>query len=274
MPLNLLFLYFPGIEGVGGHVWNSFGANINISAKLLQLMESRDKDTINGIADTVINVIYRSFNDQEKFILVGHSFGALIAMKIASMLEQLGKRGHVVLIDGSPAFLKRLAQGLVKAKTLNDQVDDVSLMMMFNRFCGSELLDQFTMQLMKCENRQSKIQLIIDFLSNDIKTKYSQQYLENITVAILNRLKAVINLNIEGDKLGHVMDEKLKSAITLIRPTQVSFSDIVEDYGLQTYTEQPVTVNYVEGNHFSVLENVDLANIINNIADSTNPIQL
>lgn len=236
-------------------------------------MESYNKDTINGIADTVINEIHRSFNDQKKFVLVGHSFGALIALRVASLLEKLGKYGHVISIDGSPTFLKRLAGGLVESKSVDHQLDDDSLMLLFKQFCDIESFDKFNSLLTKCKNRQSKLKLFIECLPNKMRTLYSQQYLENMTAAILNRMKIIINLDNENDELAALMNNKLKSVITLIRPTQASFIDIAEDYGLQNFSEHPVAVKYVEGNHLSVLENPDLANVINNITDSINKIE-
>lgn len=240
-----------------------------MSAKLLQLMQSRNEDTLDGIANSVIDTVFHAFEDQEKFYLVGHSFGTLIAVKIASLLEKRGKTGHVILIDGSPAYLKRLAQGLVRTAQCNNQIEDVLIMVMFNHFCSSDLREPFVNKLSKCDGWQSKIQLIIKFLSTEIKSTYSQEYMENIIVAILNRLRVVIGLNLENDELEAVIGTKLKSTITLLRPTQASFTDIVDDYGLHNYTEQPITVQYIEGNHLSVLENTELATTINRLTDST-----
>lgn len=232
-------------------------------------MKSRNENTLDGIADSVIDTVYQSFKDQEKFLLVGHSFGTLITLKIASLLEKLGKTGHLILIDGSPAYLKRLAQGLARTAQVDNQVEDLLVMVMFNHFCSSDLREPFIGKLAVCESWHSKIQLIIEFVSAEIKATYSKDYLENIVVAILNRLKVVISLNIENDALGAVIDTKLKSSITLVRPTQASFTDIVEDYGLQRFTEQPIIVHYIEGGHLSILENIELAHTINRITEST-----
>lgn len=255
---------------MGGNSWHSFGANINMTALLLQLMKSRNETTLDGIADSVIDTVYQSFKDQDKFLLVGHSFGTLITLKIAALLEKLGKTGHLILIDGSPAYLKRLAQGLVRTAQIdNNHIEDLLVMVMFNHFCSSDVRERFVSKLALCGSWHSKIQLILEFVSTELKATYSKDYLANIIVAILNRLKVVISLNLENDEVGAVMDTKLKSSITLIRPTQASFTDIVEDYGLHKFTEQPIIVHYIEGGHLSILENVDLAHTINRITDST-----
>lgn len=56
---------------------------------------------------------------------------------------------------------------------------------------------------------------------------------------------------------------KIRSPITLIRPTEVAFVDIEEDYELSRYTEASVTLKFIEGNHTSMLDNAKLADIIN-----------
>lgn len=230
-------------------------------------MKSQNEATLEGIADSVIQEVYQHFVSQDQFFVIGHSFGTLIAVKIASLLEKLGKVGHVILIDGSPAYLKRLAQGLVKTTKVEDYTD-VLFMVIFTHFCSSDLHDKFIATLSKCTEQQQKIDLITEFLSTEIKTSYSMGYLRKLIEAILNRLKVVISLNVEGDEIAAVMDQKLKSAITLIRPTQASFTDIIEDYGLDRYSEQAVTIKYVDGNHFTVLENTELTDIINNLTSS------
>lgn len=258
---------FVGIEGVGSTVWHSLGSNLKLPAKVLQLMKSREETTLDAVANSVIQDVYDSFGNQKEFFIVGHSFGTLIAVKIASLLEKRGRVGHIVLIDGSPAYLKRLAQGLVKSANVENYTD-ILFMTIFVHLCRSEFQDTFTETLAKCTDIQEKINLVIGALSEKIKATYSIEYLKKIITAILNRLKVVVSLNVEGDEINTVMDKKLKSEITLIRPTQVSFADIAEDYDLHKYTEKDVTIKYVDGNHLTVLENNELANLINNITTS------
>ncbi|XP_055326066.1 fatty acid synthase-like [Sitodiplosis mosellana] len=270
LPINNLaakspqIIFIPGIEGVGGPIWQSVGANMKIPSKLLQLMKSRNEIKLKAIADTIIDEVYGQFTNQNEYYIVGHSFGTYIAMKIASMLEKRGKVGHVILIDGSPTHLFRLAQGLRRTVQTGDPENDL-IMVLFAHFCSTDMLDSFAKKLATCNSLLAKIELICEFVSSEFKTNYSKQYLYNITGAILNRLKLVMNLNFEKDEFAGVIDAKLKSSITLVRPTLASFTDIVEDYDLHKYTEQRVNVKYVDGNHLTVLENTELTNILNEI---------
>lgn len=56
---------------------------------------------------------------------------------------------------------------------------------------------------------------------------------------------------------------KLKSNVTLIKPTQSSVTDLPDDYALSEYFEKPIKVHTFEGNHVTILENQATAELIN-----------
>lgn len=227
-------------------------------------MKSRNEIDLTAICTTVIDDVHQQFANQNEFYIVGHSFGTFVAMKIASMLEKRGKIGHIILIDGSPNHLFRLAQGLHRSIQTDNPENDL-IMILFAHFLSNDRTESFTKKLTACNNLSMKIEVIGEFVSSEFKTNYTKQYLHNIIGAMLNRLKLVMKLNFENDSMAGILDAKLKSIITLIRPTQASFTDITEDYDLHKYTEQKVNVKYVDGNHLTVLENIELTHILNGI---------
>lgn len=236
-----------------------------ISAKVLQLMKSRDQSDLTGIANSVFDEVSHMFTNQMKYYVIGHSFGTLIALRLASMLEKLGKIGHVILIDGSPEYLLKLAQGVHKATKIHDNLEDDLLMILFLHFCGHDHSDTFATKLVEYKGLLPKIELMTEYVSSEFKANYSKKYLMYHIEAILNRLKIVMSLDVGDNKVADIVEHKLKSEITLIRPTQASFTKIADNYELQKYTEREVNVKYIDGNHLSVLENIDLANILNEI---------
>lgn len=227
-------------------------------------MKSHNLTDLNAIASSVFDDVYHAFSNQKEYCIVGHSFGSLVTLKIASMLEKMGKFGRVILIDGSPEYLFRLSEGLHRSVQTGNHENNL-FMILYTHFCSSESLGDFVKTLQACDTLLSKINLLSQYVSTEFKTNYSKQYLNNITVAILNRLKIIMRMSENTEAMFGVMDTKLKSSITLIRPTQASFTDIVEDYDLRNYSEQDVTIKYVEGHHLSVLENTDLTNILNEV---------
>lgn len=61
------------------------------------------------------------------FSLVAHSFGTLVALELASMLEELGYIGKLVLVDGSPDMVKQT----VNEEFQNQTTDELQISLLF-----------------------------------------------------------------------------------------------------------------------------------------------
>lgn len=263
-------MLFSGIQGVaGGITWHSLGAMITKSAKLLQLIKSGAETTIDGIVDVELDIVHRLLESQSKFVLVAHSFGTLVALKMAAQLERSGKIGHLILIDGSPTIIADMSRVFIRSAHCTDQIDDKIIEVIFNHLMDSIDKEREFLAKLKLateENWSAKVQLIIDYCSDEIRSAYSTEYLTNIITAISNRIKLAINAENGADPFVGMV---LKSPITLLRAMEAPVVDLTDDYGLQIYTEHKVNVLYIDGNHSSMLENGDLARAINRIADET-----
>lgn len=226
-------------------------------------MKSGNEMAISGIAESVFEDVSNTFSNQKEFVIVGHSFGSLVALRLASMLEKVGKVGRLVLIDGSPEYLWRLAQGV--SQGVEGGIENDLFMMIFKLFCYPESIEDFVKKLSVLTDIKMKIDCLSEFTLPEYKDKYSKDYIYNVAVAISNRLKLIAGLNIGNDDMAGILDTKLKSPITLIRPSEASFADIDEDYYLNKYSEQKVNIKYVNGHHLTVLENIELTNILNEL---------
>lgn len=251
---------FAGIQGVIGEEWYSFGKKLTIPTYIIQLIDSMDATTIEDISEATFNTVRDCFAKQKQFYIIGHSFGAIVAMRLAQMLEQIGKIGRVLLIDGSPVHLKRMSEAMIKTTSKKENVDDVLIMLVWFNICGSERTYKFTMELQQCSTWSKKVDLLYRHLPELIKNTYSPDYLYKIIGAMSNRLKAVIKMNFDTEIV------KLKSPIMLIRPKQASFADIADDYELSKYADQPIEVRYVQGNHLSMLDGNEITQIIDSFA--------
>lgn len=252
-------------------MWHSLGANLKVPAKLLQLMGSKDESDLNAIANSVRDEVINFVDKQRRYFIVAHSFGTLTAMKLASSLEQRGKLGQIVIIDGSPRYLIKLLHGIRRSTSQTENLENDLIMILYTHFCNSDQLDGFIKNLSKCDKLSSKVELIANFVSSEFKATYSKAYLLNLIRAVMNRLIALVKFNVlldNKDELTAVIDTKLKSPITLIRPTQTVIADISEDYDLHKYSECEVNVKYVDGNHLTVIENQGLSYILNELISS------
>lgn len=231
-------------------------------------MHSRTECDLSAITNTVITDAIDLFHHQKDYFIVGHSFGSLIALKIASYLEKHGKIGNVVLIDGSPKYLVKLLQGIRRNTSQTDNIENDLILILFTQLSSVDHLDDFVKKLSNCDNLSNKINLIMEYVSNEFRANYSVEHLQNIAVAVFNRLKLLVELDAqmnETNELTAIIDRKLKSQITLIRPTQTSIADISENYDLHKYSECAVNVKYLDGNHLTVIENIELSKTLNEI---------
>lgn len=236
------------------------GSRLTIPTYLIQLISSMDATSIEQIGDITFNAVREVFAKQKQFYIIGHSFGAIVAIQLAQMLERTGMNGRVLLMDGSPVYLKRMSEAMIKTTSKKENMEDVLIILVYFNMCGGDRTYKFTMQLQECRSWSQKMDLLYRHLPEAIKCAYSSDYLYDVMCGMANRLKSVININFESEIV------KLKSPVMLVRPKQASFTDIPHDYDLSKYTEHPVEVRYVQGNHLTMLDGNEIIEIIDDFA--------
>lgn len=58
-------------------------------------------------------------------MLIGHSFGSLVAIELARMLEVKGFIGRLILIDGAPQYLKKLIQENLRSSSQEELENNI-----------------------------------------------------------------------------------------------------------------------------------------------------
>lgn len=191
----------------------------------------------------------------EFFYLVGYSFGSIITLEIVKQLEELGMKGHVIFIDGSPAFVKKLAK-ITTENTNEPNQNSAILKVIINYVYPRENAAEIFAKVGGLKTDAEKIAKLIDFGKS--QNKYPVRYLEIMIPTLFNRLNIMLNLDTDNIK-------KIKTSVTLIRPTEVGVADIDEDYELSRFTEGPINIKFIEGNHTTMLENELLPQLINEL---------
>ncbi|GAB0094756.1 Fatty acid synthase [Sergentomyia squamirostris] len=250
-------LIIPGIEGVAGTAFYAISANISLPAFILQLTHTIGLKSIPEIATAVIDDIKREvIKSSEFFYLVGYSFGAFITLEIARLLEESGMCGQVLLIDGAPAFLKRLALGQMTEDYTDETVQCVLVSGIIRTIFPDENPEDLLARISELKNWDERINKLIELGKH--QHVYSEEYLRKMADALYMRIR--VTLDTDTDNI-----VPLKCPITLVRPVEVSIVDIDEDYELSKYTTGPVDLKFIEGNHISMLENSKLPQIINDL---------
>lgn len=122
---------------------------------------------------------------------------------------------------------------------------------------NNDVSKQLMEKLSTIESYEERVECTIR--DSPMQSTYSNNFIAAIASACFDRLKVVLNYNPKTAA-------KLKSPIVLLRPKENPLYGVVEEnYGLDKVTESSVTVHYLEGNHASIIENKDCANIINRI---------
>lgn len=194
------------------------------------------------------------FNGKKRFILVGHSFGGYVAIEVAKLLEKNGLTGQVVSIDGSVTVFKN---GMKKAMPDIVKFDEhVILATVVSHVMPEVPFDVILKKFAENKTWDEQFDALINVAA---RGEYSIGYLKAIVVGITRRIKMCMS---ESDEYS---GDRIQSNITLIRPTTHLVPDVDNDYNLKQYTNGRVLVSFIEGNHMTMLDNVQLYQIINNI---------
>lgn len=183
--------------------------------------------------------------------MVGYSFGGSIALELASRLEMENLKGRLVLIDASPAFLEKLAMEQIASG--DDDLEVIYLNGIVEFLLPEERLETMK-KIMVHSKFEEKVEAIVDHMKNI--SNYSSAYASNMIKAVYKRIKIVLNVDLETLPI-------IVSPIALIRPAQVSFTNIANDYEMKQRTAGEFILKFVEGTHISMLENENLTQLVN-----------
>lgn len=196
------------------------------------------------------------FKDDHMYFIVGYSFGTLITMKIAAALEDLGKFGKMVFIDGAPKFLKKLSTEYLPQ---NFSEDDVRSITLINTIYACYPDDDGTVvkAVLDVKSWDDRIKKFIELYPGE--KPYSEQYGIHIINALVNRIMLTLTMN-----LNEFTTIKNASCV-LIRTTEPTIAEFENDYGLGDYFLNSVNVMHLEGNHATVLDNPKLGETLNGL---------
>ncbi|XP_040165773.1 fatty acid synthase-like [Anopheles arabiensis] len=245
-------LIIPGIESVSSPAWTKIASEINAPTFVLQTFaKGSDEQTIPGIVDSVFDEMFETvFAKAEQFLVIGYSFGSLLALEVVKRLEARSLRGKLMLIDGSPLYLQRFASHHLSG------FDDEHLQMLILTLVISFIFPTATQDVIKpvmdqptYSDRVEKLMAV----AHD-SNPFSDQYARKMMRVLFYRLKVAMNMSTE-------VKEKIESPLVLVRSATIV--DVEEDYGLNEFTVASLIVKIIDGTHQTMLANPELIEIIN-----------
>jgi len=189
------------------------------------------------------------YSDDDKFLLIGYSFGTLLTIELARILELTGKQGAVAFIDGSPQFIHRLSHIIIPDSSNNSFIQN---MILFNciRVLKPEEFTKQSAKIMAVSTWESKLQTFIDFAKT--KSHYSESY----GSTMVTKLMRTVKIALKADKFQHsILD---RTPTTLFKAQQTAVKGIDDDYGLGKYTQFNLDVQLIDADHFTILSKAEL----------------
>jgi fatty acid synthase, animal type len=247
-------LIVPGIEGVLTGVWDNLARSLAASVYVAQLKSATDEIPLSEINNQVAcDVKLEVFRQTEFFYLIGYSFGAFATLEMARVLEATGMTGHVLLIDGAPEFLKKTSIRLLGDDYMADSLQS-TLFMEIARVILPDASAADIKTILATPQWTERVDCIVQLARK--QNRFSELYIRHVVATIFNRIRIALNIDLKNF-------EPIKSPIMLVRPNVMSLADIDEHYGLAQCTQGEVITKFIEGNHVTMLENPELALIIN-----------
>lgn len=192
------------------------------------------------------------FSKNEEFLIIGYSFGSLLTLEFAKMLESNGYKGSVIIADGSPKFVHKLTNFSFHGKS-SEEIKSVFIAYSIRLFF-LENYKEIEKQVFSFSSWDDQLKCVGKFIAE--KSKISQNYATDMLKAVLRR----IEISLVADK--HRFEILQDTPISLIRCSQSSLADIEEDYGLGNFSMSKVKTIVCEGDHASMLLNQDFVQIL------------
>lgn len=192
------------------------------------------------------------FKTVKRFHLIAHSYGSYIALKMAQKLESLGKTGHITFIDGAPDLIKTLALETYKMDSDAEIQNSVIKHIFANVY--SNIGEDFAKEVLSQPSWAEKVEKIVEL--STVQKVYGKEYLKLMLNALVNRIKIILKTDTKISSIEHCSS-------TLLRPNTMSVTNISESYELDKNFKKKVEVIFMDGNHFSILENPKLVEQLN-----------
>ncbi|XP_044262250.1 fatty acid synthase-like [Tribolium madens] len=237
----------PGIEGVAKLV-EPLSQKLKAHVVGLQYSFQNPENSIQEIAINILPHVKLLLKDKKSFIFIAYSFGVLVALELVSLLEEENYFGEIFAIDGAPKYLKASVLQHLSGNT-ESEFETLIIYTVLAHFLPIEFLDKHKDKLLSCENFNERIEMASTLVPPELlkNEKMDKQAL----ITFYKRYKAIRECQTHK--------RKIKSVIKLYKPEIPMVENMEEDYNLSEFCEEKVQTMNFKGNHFTIVEQNELA---------------
>jgi fatty acid synthase len=185
------------------------------------------------------------------FRIVAYSFGVLVALELANMLEKINMKGQLILIDGAPDFVKH---SIIQRKLLENKIQLRKSL----RIYESVNMKTFA----SLDALQEKYPEWKNILNEEAVGFYKRQDEESLT-----SIERILKESIKRVECIEEYDDSnlqpIESKIVLIKSGDSQKLDVDETYGLSRLARSDITVKCVSASHAAIMDDDELPQIIN-----------
>nr|XP_012219068.1 PREDICTED: LOW QUALITY PROTEIN: fatty acid synthase-like [Linepithema humile] len=211
----------PGLDGCGT-IFNHLAPKIKFSATSLQYGNIGVANTLSEMADYLLMCISSRLRDEKKVVITGYSFGSFLAIELIRRLEAMGTKSRLVLIDGGPEYV--MSSDLNKSFYMSDEEIQINIMIIILKIYETEISKEVLLELRKCETWEERFEIFAKHFSKVIHFLLRPN-LQTLYTTVYKNILAIRQY--DSSTL-----PRIKSPITLLKPTSSYASELEEDYGL------------------------------------------
>ncbi|XP_022912997.2 fatty acid synthase-like [Onthophagus taurus] len=237
----------PGIEGMCS-VLKPLTSMLKCKTIGYQYLFTARNDNIQMLAED----IFENFpKNKKKITLISYSYGCMVGLELADLLEQHEIICNLIFIDGAPTYFKKMFHRIFIIEN-EDYLKTTLLLELISSNAPSDVSINIKNKILKCSSFDAQLKTVLDTVSNH--EHFSREYIKESYYAIHKRLQGIKNYV--------PTKNKLKSKAKLFRPIN---KEVEPDYGLSKYFENQVQVKIIDADHVSILHNSEVINEINSL---------
>jgi fatty acid synthase len=197
------------------------------------------------------------FSNSSNFLLIGYSFGSLLTLKLAQILESSGKSGKLLIIDGSPKFIHQISTQLVPKDHTEEDLQGLILLACI-KILFRDSAQEVATKVFSHKDIKERVEAFLDVAKH--RSEYSVNYGRQMLTGLFNRLRMSLDIDVNS------FPSLQKSTLSFVKASESSLSEIDVDYGLKSYVNNnEIKIDTLNGDHVSILSNLQLIEIINNL---------